>query len=289
MFILTKTITLLLAPLARVQCFNVGSSPQRPVHIQFVSATDLTAETNEEKLVEEKEDDEDVFTLVSSLAATTLLQSDRRRDAIGKDVGAQASSATNWIDEGSSFRLKSLLNKLELRMPSTNENSSRNNNIDRERQDEAVTWLRWMRSIPSPLIVELSSEARIAANKTVSDEFLHMLNLSTENDDSQSESNVSARKIQQIRNEFLSRLGCKLILLPSGQGMQGSLLESNGSLIFGKLLYGGCTRYRILPSSNVRESDIPKPPRKAGERTERKTSANDQIPCWVQYGGTERR
>lgn len=266
----------------------MGSRPQRPVHTQFVSVIDLTADTNKEKLVEEKEDDdEDAFTLVSSLAATTLLQSDRRRDAIGKDVGAQASSATNWIDEGSAFRLRSVLNKLELRMPSTNENSR--NNIDRERHDEAVTWLRWMRSIPSPVIVELSLEARIAANETVSDEFLHMLNLSTEIDHNQSEPNMSARKMQQIRNEFLSRIGCKLILLPSGQGLQGSLVESSGSLIFGKLLYGGCTRYRILPSSNVRESDIPKPPTKAGERTERKTSVNDQIPCWVQYGGTERR
>ena len=38
------------------------------------------------------EDTDDPFTLLSTLAATTLLQSDRRRDAIGKDAGAQASS-----------------------------------------------------------------------------------------------------------------------------------------------------------------------------------------------------
>ena len=51
--------------------------------------------------------DDDPFTLLATLAATTLLQSDRRRDAIGKDAGAQASSATNWIDEGSSFAFRS--------------------------------------------------------------------------------------------------------------------------------------------------------------------------------------
>jgi hypothetical protein len=222
---------------------------------------------------------EDAFTLLSSLAATTLLQSDRRRDAIGKDIGAQASSATNWIDEGSAFRLRSVLNSLELWMPD-------GESSDRERQDESITWLRWLRSIPRPVIVDLSLEARVAANGTVSDEFLKMLNLSGEEENAK----ISTAKMQQIRSEFLNRLGCKLILLPSGQSMQGCLSEPNGSLIFGKLLYGGVTRYRILPSSSARDVDAPpKPPRRAGERTERKTSVSDLIPAWVQYGGTERR
>ena len=30
-------------------------------------------------------------------------------------------------------------------------------------------------------------------------------------------------------------------------------------------------------------------PRRAGERTERKTSVYEDIPSWVQYGGSERR
>jgi hypothetical protein len=180
---------------------------------------------------------EDAFTLLSSLAATTLLQSDRRRDAIGKDIGAQASSATNWIDEGSAFRLRSVLNSLELWMPDYGQGDD-----SRERQDEAITWLRWLRSIPRPVIVDLSLEARMAANGTVSDEFLQMLNLINDEAKSNATTTLSANKMQQIRNGFLNRLGCKLILLPSGQSMQGCLSEPNGSLIFGKLLYGGVTR-----------------------------------------------
>lgn len=239
---------------------------------------------------QQKEDEDDPFTLLSTLAATTLLQSDRRRDAIGKDAGAQASSATNWIDEGSAFAFRKALDKVNLHLPG--EEQQRNNN-NRQRQDEAIAWLRWMRSVPCPLVVDLSLEARVAANATVSDEFLLLLNAGgdvPETSSSTSSSSLSTSKMQQLRRDFLNRLECKVILLPSGQGMNGGLFEPSGSLIFGRLLYGGATRYRLLPSSsgNSNSTSI-KAPRKAGERTERKTSASQQIPSWVQYGGTERR
>jgi vesicle-fusing ATPase len=283
-----KTV-LLLAHLAVIKCFTRPLT-SRLTHTvpscKFMTVTPLESAVKDPTTPEEQlklYDAEDAFTLLASLAATTLLQSDRRRDAIGKDIGAQASSATNWIDEGSAFRLRSVLNSLELYMPSAEGTS------DRERQDEAITWLRWMRSVPRPVIVDLSLEARMAANGTVSDEFLQLLNLSTDVNGDLS-SKLSTTKMQQIRNEFLNRLACKCILLPSGQSTQGSLIEPNGSLVFGKLLYGGVTRYRILPSSNARDPEAPpKPPRRAGEKTERKTSLNQHIPCWVQYGGTERR
>ena len=286
----SKTI-LLLAPLVIVQCFNISPLASRsPCRhgVRYMTATPLETpkidgSSTEEQIIDDNA--EDAFTLLSSLAATTLLQSDRRRDAIGKDTGAQASSATNWIDEGSAFRLRSVLNSLELWMPDGSESGG-----DRERQDEAITWLRWMRSIPRPVIVDLSLEARMAANNTVSDEFLQMLNLSPDDSSEDAVQKISTGKMQQIRNEFLNRIGCKLILLPSGQSTQGTLSEPNGSLIFGKLLYGGVTRYRILPSSNGRDGDgPPKPPRRAGERTERKTTANENIPAWVQYGGAHRK
>ena len=277
----------ILIQLTAVQCFNTRVLNPRSLPSVGVpngmTATPIEpaklAAPTEEQL--QNDDTEDAFTLLASLAATTLLQSDRRRDAIGKNIGAQASSATNWIDEGSAFRLRSVLNSLELWSPGAESTG------DRERDDEAITWLRWMRSIPRPVVVDLSSEARIAANETVSDEFLQLLNLSMEDNDS--EAKISDGKMKQIRNEFLNRLGCKLILLPSGQSMQGSLCEPNGSLIFGKLLYGGVTRYRILPLSSRDPAAPPRPPRRAGEKTERKTSASQNIPCWVQYGGTERK
>lgn len=236
----------------------------------------------QQKIVDE---DEDPFTLLSTLAATTLLQSDRRRDAVGKDAGAQASSATNWIDEGSAFAFRKLLDKVTLRIPG---GESRENS--RQNKDEAIAWLRWMRSVPSPVVVDLSLEARAAANATVSDEFLILLNAGGDSSISTT-SSISVSKMQQLRQDFLNRLQCKVILLPSGQGLRGGLVEPAGSLIFGRLLYGGVTRYRILPSSTSGNSNTTsmKAPRRAGERTERKTSASEKIPTWVQYGGGERR
>eukprot|EP00970_Alexandrium_tamarense_P009513 scaffold1899_cov182-Alexandrium_tamarense.AAC.33 len=253
---------------------------------------------------------EDPFNLLTTLAATTLLQSDRRRDAIGKETGAQASSATNWIDEGSAFRLRGVLDGMMLWLPGQQHTNGGGVGASvvgsRERQDEAITWLRWMRSVPRPMVVDLSLEARKAANETVSDDFLKLLNLgggtvddtdgnatTTTTTTTTSNKAISKAKMQQIRNEFLNRIGCKLILLPSGQSLQGGLLEPAGSLVFGKLLYGGVTRYRILPSSNNNSNgsntSSPKPPRRAGERTERKSSTKQHIPSWVQYGGTERK
>lgn len=250
-------------------------------------ATPVESDQQPNNILRNNEEDDDPFTFLSTLAATTLLQSDRRRDAIGQDAGAQASSATNWIDEGGAFAFRKALDKVILQLPGE-EQQQRNNN--RQNQDEAIAWLRWMRSVPSPIVVDLSLEARVAANATVSDEFLLLLNAVGDIPETSSTSSISTNKMQQLRQDFLNRLECKIILLPSGQGMNGGLFEPAGSLIFGRLLYGGATRYRLLPfSSGNSNSTSIKPARRAGERTERKTSASQQIPSWVQYGGTERR
>ena len=120
-----------------------------------------------------------------------------------------------------------------------------------------------MKSTPAPLIVDLSDEIRGIANLTLSNKNFEM--------------------IEQTRKQFLSRIGCRIILLPSGSALSKPLWEPPASLIYGKLLYGGVTRYRRLISSNSHAA-----PRKAGERLAIKTSANENIQGWIQYGGTER-
>jgi vesicle-fusing ATPase len=130
-------------------------------------------------------------------------------------------------------------------------------------RDEASAWIRWMKSSPTPLFVDLSGDLRKLANSTISDANFDL--------------------IQYGREEFVSRLGCRIILLPSGTSLSSPLLEPPASMIYGKLLYGGMTRYRRLISSNSR-----RPPRKAGERTDIKVTAADNIPAWIQYGGAER-
>ena len=56
------------------------------------------------------------FQIIADLTASTLVRSDMRRDAKGQDSKPSGSSATNWIDEGSSFALQQALNKMNLKV-----------------------------------------------------------------------------------------------------------------------------------------------------------------------------
>ena len=120
-----------------------------------------------------------------------------------------------------------------------------------------------MKSTPTPLVVDLSQELREVANATIPD--------------------ADFRRIEQDRDEFMTRLGCRLLLLPSGSALTTPLWEPPASIIYGKLLYGGMTRYRRLVTSNSNRVA-----RKAGERTDIKVTASENIPAWIQYGGAER-
>lgn len=195
-----------------------------------------------------------MFDIVAGNAASCLFESDKRRDAKEEHSKLVSSSATNWINDQTAFALERTINRLKIKLP------EERTGLDR---DEASAWIRWMKSSPTPLIVDLSSELRGAANATMVDANFDL--------------------IGQSRTQFLSRMGARLILLPSGAPLSKPLMEPPASLIFGKLLYGGVTRYRRLISSNSRQ-----PPRKAGERTDTKISARDNIPPWIQYGGAER-
>lgn len=180
-----------------------------------------------------------------------------RRDAKGQTNGStgSGSSATNWIDDKSSFALQDALNKIELKLP------DERIGLDR---DESLSWLRWMKTSPTPLMIDLTSELIQAAQNTVSDKTLAM--------------------IDTTEKEFFRRIGCKLYLFPSGSELKSPLVESTGAIIFGKLLYGGVSRYRLLGSSTSK-----RPPRKVGEKTTIKASRNDDVPCWILFGGSDRQ
>jgi vesicle-fusing ATPase len=193
------------------------------------------------------------FELLAGRASMCLLESDIRRDAIGKPEGTQASSATNWINDATAFALQRAVDSVELKLP------DRRVGVDR---DEASTWIRWMKSTPTTLIVDLSGDLRKQVNETLNQRTLEL--------------------IGTTRDDFLARMGCRLILLPSGSTLERPLEEPPASVVYGKLLYGGVTRYRLLPSSANR------PKRRAGERTEVKTSIQDTTPVWLMYGGPER-
>ena len=195
-----------------------------------------------------------IFDIIAGEAASCLLDSDKRRDAKAEHSELVSSSATNWINDETAFVLQKAIDRLKLKL------AEERAGLDR---DEASAWIRWMKSTPTPMIVDLSPELRVIANATVSDENLDL--------------------IEQSRTQFLSRMGARLILLPSGSSLSRPLREPPASLVYGKVLYGGVTRYRRLTASNSR-----RPPRRTGERTATKVSATDNEPAWIQYGGADR-
>lgn len=124
-------------------------------------------------------------------------------------------------------------------------------------RDEASTWIRWMKSTPTTLIVDISGDLRKQVNESLNPKTLEL--------------------IGTTRDDFLARMGCRLILMPSGSTLEHPLEEPPASVVYGKVLYGGVTRYRLLPSSNSN-----RPKRRAGERTKVKTSIQDATPVWLE-------
>jgi hypothetical protein len=132
-----------------------------------------------------------------------------------------------------------------------------------------------MKNVPSPLFLDLTAHIHQLIIKNyetsdspwISDEHLQFIDMSLE--------------------LYISRITCHVILLPSGaETAPLSLVESTGAHVYGKLLYGGVTRYRVLNSG--------KTPRRVGEQ--REVMVSDQQseqqyshPSWIQLGGLERK
>ncbi|GKY93708.1 hypothetical protein MPSEU_000338000 [Mayamaea pseudoterrestris] len=224
-------------------------------------------------------DDSSAFQLLSDLAEACMLKSDIQRDAVvvdPKNVGKfqQASSASNWIHEPSAFALQQALSQVQLQYYSKNtaSKSSKEDNDSKAtqqdaiaRREEAGSWIRWMKSVPSPAIVDLTSDLHnlLDTNSTV------------------------LKLLDQKPDEFKSRLFCRLLLFPSGLALDGPLVEPPNSIVYGKLLYGGVTRYRSLESSTGTSAHVNSKrdgARRAGERTAMQAHA----PCWLMFGGAKR-
>jgi vesicle-fusing ATPase len=170
---------------------------------------------------------------IASNITSCLLRSDEKRDS-----GFDGSSTgwTSWVEEKSAKQLQQCLDRT----------------IFDDDAPEDGRWLRWMKSSPHSMILECSEQLQTSVNQYLTCEDL--------------------RIVDQTREEFLSRIACRIIVLPSGANLQHNLRTAPGGMIYGKLLYGGVTRYRIIGKQ-----------RKAGERT---LIASPE--SWLQYGGPER-
>lgn len=193
----------------------------------------------------------DGFASLAAFTALALLESERKRHILEKN------SASNWLDDESAIYVKQLYDKLELKL------ADQRSGVDR---DEAGMWIRWMKASPSPTIVELTEEFRSAANETLGFEFI--------------QTKLKLTDMASV-DDLFARMGLRLILLPSGAELKHSIISPAGSVIYGKLLYGGVNRYRLSSSNNNSA-------RKTSQKTIIKSSVNDRIPAWVQYGGPPR-
>lgn len=127
-----------------------------------------------------------------------------------------------------------------------------------------------MKASPSPLFLDLTP-------------FIH--DLATLNPHWVSQEHLNDTTLAQ----FISRLACHIIFLPSGSETSSfALVESTGAHIYGKLLYGGVSRCRLLKSGST--------VRRVGERREVESPGNQKQskllgghPSWVQLGGLERK
>ena len=207
---------------------------------QYPETIETTETNNNDPMIHNGVEDDSsmIWKSLAFRATQCLYHSDLRRD--GQAEGTQASSATNWIHDATAFTLQKTVDQISLQMP---------------RNDAAMAWMRWVQSIPSPAIVELSREFASQVNDSLTDRMLDV--------------------IDQTREEFLSRIAFRLILLPSGETLN-RLNEPPASVVYGKLLFGGATRYRIVAD------------RPTGSRTEVKATRQAQSPVWMMFGGADR-
>ena len=187
--------------------------------------------------------------------ANCLIQSDLKRDS-----GFDGSSTgwTSWVEESSAFRLQKFMDKLVFMDVLAHGDDAMFNLTTH--QDDLVRWLKWIKSSPAPMIVELSEPLRESVNATITGKALEQVDQSSE--------------------ELLSRIACRLIVLPSGSSLQSNIQTAPGAMVYGKQLYGGSTRYRVIGNNKQK--------RKAGERTVVASQGQEAIEAWMQYGGPER-
>jgi len=126
-----------------------------------------------------------------------------------------------------------------------------------EERDEVQRWIRWLKACPTPMTLELSNEMRAMVSSYIDDATLDTIDSS--------------------RDGFLERISLRVMLLPSGAELPQPLRTPPGAMAYGKLLYGGVTRYRMIGSSKSK--------RRAGERS---LVYDTSIKSWLQYGGPER-
>lgn len=237
-------------------------------------------ETSKEEEEETEEFDDAAFDILAGNIAICLHKSDLKRD---DGFDGASTGWTSWVDDTAALRLGSCMDALELcsfiknpqsqqsqqqqsSMPTSTTQQTNDDDDDdwKLQRDTAIRWIRFLKNSPAPVITELSTQLRQAVNGTIPNEsFLE--------------------SIDSTREEFLSRIGMRMIMLPSGSTLTHNLRAPPGAMVYGKLLLGGVTRFRMIGSSTSGRQQ-----RRAGSRTLITSPTTQRTSSWLQYGGPER-
>jgi hypothetical protein len=250
--------------------------------------------------------------LVENLVET-IIASDAKRDTKGQD-GA-STGWTSWVDEAAAARLSRAVSALRLATVPPHQHTN--------------DWPQWIMECPAPIIVEyaplLANEVRryVATRpKERDDDDGHDGTAlgSTSTTTTRASYSSSKPQVDRLHNNMIvnicSRLGMRLLYLPSGGTFATTWRAPPGAMIYGLALHGGIKRFRRLgggggtttdTSSGSSSSRRAAVPRKAGERTiivpNRGGGSDSRQPAviggdtttadaidlsWLQYGGPER-
>ena len=239
------------------------TSPQLRIPLHAISTTlnsvNIPTDDAKEQTIAINTDaaeDMDAITVLAGNIVQCLVKSELRRKG-GKDGGA--TGWTSWVDDASAYSLRCCIDALALTKPFNLMDAGELKQELLAERDETISWLKFMKASPSPVMIDLSEELREVASSLIYDKDLDM--------------------IETTRDDFLQRIGINIILLPSGKGLDSTIRTAPGALCYGKLLYGGANRYRLLPG---------KMKRRTGDRTAIMTRENENVEVWLQYGGPER-
>ena len=265
---LSCTTTLFAAiPAATMDATNGDTAKAHPSDTRAAAAAAAAVDDDDDGNDSTTIEEDSAFDILAGNIGLCLYKSDLKRDD-GHD-GA-STGWTSWVDDATAFRLKNCMDKLELtkalRQTQQQQEISATSSADffdiASKRDEAIRWLRWVKATPSPVVVELGPELRKSVSAAIDDTMLD--------------------HIDSTREEFLSRIGCRLIVLPSGTPLTHALRAPPGAMIYGTLLLGGVSRFRLLGSTHSN-----RPRRRAGERT-LVANPNESTKSWLQFGGPER-
>lgn len=182
--------------------------------------------------------------------------------------------------------LQQLIDSVQLQIP-----QHRTTGITLDRDNDATAkayeYIRWMKSTPTPMIIDFSSDLRLSAAASINTTTATITATTAMSKEERAEKN----KVSML----LSRMTAKLVILPSGTELSQPLTEPSGSLIYGKVLFGSVTARDIATKATRKQDKRRRATGKAQEQQRITTTSTGTVeelnppPCWIQYGGPNRR